>query len=393
MRFKERSKKKSKKLFIFSVRTLYEAFFYCEIINYGNINSVVLSFNQEASEHCKKKKIKFINIFNKKNNSLDLKKINKIAMSKIFHEKNEFSLQDTTKLKTKYLNYYNQIRKKIDILNLKFDIYVFQEIGGFVSHLSLFYYCKDRKINHFFLEPSFFKDRFFYIKNSFLIPKFKFYNTFENSTKKLLKNLKSKKPLSFISIHKDRYRKALFKVFDLNNILRAFSKIFKKYFLNYHYDYEYVFTYIKQHIYMAFKSLIQRLLYQSSPEKNYIYFPLHVPNDISLSLRSRQYYDQFKFIKNLIKYIPKNYKLVIKEHPSFIGHYDFVKLNSLIRKNKNRIILVSPNINSYDLIKKADIVITINSKSGAEAIILDKPFMSFANSFYENFNGINTLKI
>ena len=36
------------------------------------------------------------------------------------------------KLKTKYLNYYNQIRKKIDILNLKFDIYVFQEIGGFV---------------------------------------------------------------------------------------------------------------------------------------------------------------------------------------------------------------------------------------------------------------------
>jgi capsule polysaccharide modification protein KpsS len=143
---------------------------------------------------------------------------------------------------------------------------------------------------------------------------------------------------------------------------------------------------------MAFKSLIQRLLYQSSPQKNYIYFPLHVPNDISLSLRSRKYYDQFKFIKNLIKYIPKNYKLVVKEHPSFIGRYDFVKLNSLIRENKNRIVLVSPNINSYDLIKKAEIVITINSKSGAEAIILNKPFMSFANSFYENFNGINTFK-
>ena len=41
--------------------------------------------------------------------------------------------------------------------------------------------------------------------------------------KKLLKNLKSKKPLSFISIHKDRYRKALFKVFDLNNILKLFK--------------------------------------------------------------------------------------------------------------------------------------------------------------------------
>ena len=248
---------------------------------------------------------------------------------------------------------------------------------GFCVTFKFILLLQKRKINHFFVFHLFLKTDFFTLK-FFLIPKFKF-DTFENSTK-TFKKFKIQKPLSFISIHKDRYRK-IFKVFDLNNILRAFSKIFKKNFLNYHYDYEYVFTYIKQHIYMAFKSLIQRLLYQSSPEKNYIYFPLHVPNDISLSLRSRQYYDQFKFIKNLIKYIPKNYKLVIKEHPSFIGHYDFVKLNSLIRKNKNRIILVSPNINSYDLIKKADIVITINSKSGAEAIILDKPFMSFAIHF------------
>ena len=84
-----------------------------------------------------------------------------------------------------------------------------------------------------------------------------------------------------------------------------------------------IFTYINTYIYLQI--INSKIIISTSSEKNYIYFLL--PNDIFI-LRSRQYYDQFKFIKNLIKYI---YKLVI---PSFIGHYDFVIKFTYTKKQK-----------------------------------------------------------
>lgn len=391
MQLKENHKIKNKKLFIFSVRTLYEAYFFCEIVKNIDVKCLILSFNEEASKLCAQKKVDYINIFNKKK-YFDIKKIKNLNRNKIFHEKNEFNLKDVHQLKIKYLNYYAEIKKKLKNLGHNFEIIVFQEIGGFVSHLSLFYYCKNFKIDHYFLEPSFFKNRFICLKNSFLIPKFKIYKKYNKSTEKLLNNLINKKPLSFISIHKRRYRKAISKLFDLNNIIRVFSKIYKKYVLGYHYDYQYIFSYIFQHIGMAFKSLIQIFIYSNSVKNKFVYFPLHVPNDISLTLRAKKFYNQYDVIERLIKFLPKNFKLVIKEHPSFVGKYELFRLISIINKNQDKLLLVNPKINSYDLIKKAEIVITINSKSGAEAIILNKPYISFANSFYESLNGINTFK-
>lgn len=390
MKKNKKNSKKLPKLFIFSVRTMYEAIFFAKISKKLKHKIILFSFNEEASEYLKKKRINFKNIFKKKI-ELDVNKIKKTNFSKIFHEKKEFNLKSNFLLKKKYRAYYSNIGSEFSKLQKYYDIYVFQEIGGFASHLSLYDYCKEKKINHFFLEPSFFKNRFMCIKNSFKIPKYKFYNKYDKDIKNELFKLVSNKPLSYIKIHEKRYRKSFYKIMDIKNISRFFIKLYRSIILKYHYDYEYIFNYSFQHVMMTIKSMLQKFLYSDKLPGKFIYFPLHVPNDISLTLRAKNFYDQYSFIQKIINNLPKNYKLVIKEHPSFIGNYSLIKLIKLMWKNSNIIYIAKPSYNSYELIKKSSLLITINSKSGAEAIILNKPFFSFANSFYENFQGLNKI--
>lgn len=120
--------------------------------------------------------------------------------------------------------------------------------------------------------------------------------------------------------------------------------------------------------------------YKNNLPKKFVYFPLHVPNDISLTIRAKSFLDQFKLIDKIAKSLPKNFFLVIKEHPSFVGNYNLFDILSLISNSK--IILLKPFFNNYEIIKNSSLLFTINSKSGAEAIILRKKICSLSNSFY-----------
>lgn len=366
---------------------MYEAYFLKEISIKLDIKYCIISFNTEASKYLKKNNVNHFDIFEigKKNKQVKKNKFfnEKYLINRIFHEKMEFNLKDNNHLFSKYLNYYKAIGLIINELKKNYRLMIFQEVGGFISHLSLYDFAIKNKIQHYFLEPSFFNSRFMILKNSHLISKFKIKNNINKQAIKLTNFLKKKKTISHISIHKKRYRSIFIKILDLNNLFRFFSKLFKKYILRYKFDYEYIFSYTYIHLKMALIRLRLNSQYVNKLEKPFIYFPLHVPNDISLTLRAKSFYNQFKLIDEILKYIPKNYNLIVKEHPSFIGRYDFKEI--LERNKNNQFVLINPKTNSYDLIKNSSLVITINSKSGFEAILQNKKIMSFANSFYETF--------
>ena len=380
---------------------MYEAYFFKEIGVKSKIRYSIISFNTEASKYLKENNVNYFDIFEieKKNKQNKKNKFfNKTYLTnRIFHEKMEFNLKNNKYLFSKYLNYYKAIGLIINELKKKNKLIIFQEVGGFISHLSLYDFAIKNKIEHYFLEPSFFNSRFMMLKNSHLIPRFKIKNNINKKAIKLINSLKKKKTISHISIHKKRYRSIFIKILDLKNLFRFFSKLFKKYILGYKFDYEYIFSYSYIHLKMALVRLMLNFKYVNKLERPFIYFPLHVPNDISLTLRAKSFYNQFKLIDKILKYIPKNYKLVVKEHPSFIGRYDYKEI--LEREKNEQFILINPKTNSYDLIKKSSLIITINSKSGFEAILQNKKIMSFANSFYETFqkkdkiNNIKDLKI
>lgn len=373
---------------------MYEAYFFKEISIKSDIRCTIISFNTEASKYLKENNVNHFDIFEiGKKNKLDKKNkfFNKKYLSnRIFHEKMEFNLKDNNYLFSKYSIYYKVIGLIITELKKNNRLMIFQEVGGFISHLSLYDFAIKNKIEHYFLEPSFFNSRFMMLKNSHLIPKFKIKNNINKQALKLINSLKKKKTISHISIHKKRYRSIFVKILDLNNLSRFFSKLFKKYILRYKFDYEYIFSYTYIHLKMALIRLRLNSLYVNKLEMPFVYFPLHVPNDISLTLRAKSFYNQFKLIDEILKYIPINYKLIVKEHPSFIGRYDF---KEILERNKNdQFIIINPKTNSYDLIKKSSLIITINSKSGFEAILQNKKIMSFANSFYETFQKKNKIK-
>ena len=116
---------------------------------------------------------------------------------------------------------------------------------------------------------------------------------------------------------------------------------------------------------------------------------MHVPNDVALSIRAPKYLDQIKLISKISKKINNDKILFIKEHPAKIGATNILKLIKILKKKNIKIL--HPKVNTFDIIKRADSVITINSKTGFETILFNKPLNVFGESYYKNLNKVNYL--
>ena len=183
------------------------------------------------------------------------------------------------------------------------------------------------------------------------------------------------------------------KILNFYNFLRFFEKKFKQIFLGYNFIFAFDFKILKNIISNFFNHQNLKGYYLSLEELkkiNFIYYPMHVPNDFALTIRSFEYQDQISLIKTIAnKIYPK--KILIKEHPARIGSLNINDFNKMISKNKN-ILIADPKINNFELLGKCDFLITINSKAGFEAMVFNKPIISFGESFYKKSKLINFLK-
>ena len=358
---------------IISCRSEAESNFFFQISkSFNNKDFIFITFNQNIKYDLLYKGRHVYDIFdfiNKKKNFPKIKLNEKIA-----HEKREFNLSNDKKLFNKYNFYFSGLSSiYIDIKKKykKEKLICIQEIGGFISHQVFYDFFRKKNIDVIHLEPSLFKDRFFILKNTYFFKKFKLKRKLDNKLlDKKINFLIKTKPLSFINLHKKRYRSSYKKIFDLENIKKLIFKLYTKYILNRKYDYDYIFSFSINHLKMFLYQTYLSFFYKNNLPKNFVYFPLHVPNDISLTIRAKSYLDQFDLIDKIAKSLPKNFFLVIKEHPSFIGNYSLKKMLNVIRNNK--IILFDPFKDNYEIIKNASLVCTINSKTGAESIVLKK---------------------
>jgi capsule polysaccharide modification protein KpsS len=74
--------------------------------------------------------------------------------------------------------------------------------------------------------------------------------------------------------------------------------------------------------------------------------------------------------------------LYFKEHPVCIGTYDYFQMRRLAKIPNIR--MIDPKVNSHDLIRHSQGVITVNSKVGFEALYHLKPVITLGDSFYRN---------
>ena len=122
------------------------------------------------------------------------------------------------------------------------------------------------------------------------------------------------------------------------------------------------------------------------PGQKYIYYPLHINPEYSTLYQGRVFANQLTIIEALAKSIPHDWVVYVKEHPALV--------KEIVRSKKfyNRIQEL-PNVflapvykNSFDIVKKAEMVAIINGTAGWEAILNGIPVIHFSDFLFDVLN-------
>jgi len=306
----------------------------------------------------------------------------------ILHERMTFNYHDESYLLTKCQIYLEGLDSWLN--TFKPDV-VIQELGGFIAPMSFYYACRKNNIKHIFLEPMMFQGTIGFVEDAINYNiRVKSRLTNKNVKKYIDKYITSQ---NAVVPKKDEhhFRDATFvKFFNFSNLRKLSLKVWYKYFMGLDQEYDA----IANHVWRNFKMLINRKKLTSfywsiknlPSDERYVYFPLHVPLDFQLTVRSKQWLNQISLLERISNFLPSGVELWIKEHPAAIGAYSIKELDKLL--NSPNVKIIHPLENSFSIIHNSSAVITINSKVGAEALMQGKPLFVLGQAFYRN-HGIS----
>lgn len=139
------------------------------------------------------------------------------------------------------------------------------------------------------------------------------------------------------------------------------------------------------------KDVYESLTTAPNYKENYVAYFLHYQPEATSCPGGDIFVDQRLCIELLLKHLPLNYKVYVKEHPHqfirhHIGHTSRMRdlYDDLIKND--RVKLISTDINSFDLIDNAKAVSTITGTVGWEAMVRQKPVIAFGLGWYENYS-------
>lgn len=304
----------------------------------------------------------------------------------IRHEKITFNISNEFRLKQKTCRYLSEL--SIYLEAAKPDI-VIQELGGFIAPLSLYYASKKLSIRHIFLEPMFFKGTLGFLENelNYAVKRHKLSCESKLRVEGYINEYKSTKTVVIPQKDLHHFQDSTYKkIVNLANLKRLTKKLWYKYIACKHQEYDAIFNHFKRNIEMVLNRQRLKGVYESlkkqSPTEKFVYFPLHVPLDFQLTVRSPEWIDQIDLLEQISSFLPKDVYLWVKEHPASIGAYSRGRLSRLLGRGNFR--LLDPSENSYEIIARASAVITINSKVGAEALMQLKPVYVLGQAFYRS---------
>lgn len=147
-------------------------------------------------------------------------------------------------------------------------------------------------------------------------------------------------------------------------------------------------TFVKRPFVKHIKGGLTRALTYQQMDKNqrYVYYPFHFTEDAQVRLKHPEGYNQYELIRNIARNLPVNLKLLVKEHPVYMGNYSLKELIDLSRLPN--IVVIDPRISSKEIFDYSDYIITINSTVGYEALFYDKIVITMGKSFYDDFPGV-----
>jgi len=120
--------------------------------------------------------------------------------------------------------------------------------------------------------------------------------------------------------------------------------------------------------------------------KNYFVYFLHHTPEYTVDTLGGPYRDQIYLITKISERLPLNYVLYVKEHVGMVGLRDIKEYRAISRLPNVK--LITNEIRSFDIIKKAKIVFTISGTPALEANMNDIPAIMFSNFFTSQISGI-----
>ena len=312
------------------------------------------------------------------------------------HEKFAFGARDTDALMRKLAGTLLVADKAIRTLPAGARATMVQELGGFLSVIGSHFAALHHGLPSWFIEPSFFRGRMLFLEGDVAARKLPDGMAAEPAGD-VLAYLQDTLDRSAIVIpEKDRhqYTTAFRKVINLRNLKRLGEKLVDKHLLGKQQEFGHIGSHVSTHARMILAS--RKLAGHYTPVEQlgrFVYYPLHVPGDMALTLRSPQFLDQAALVDYLCRIAPPDVTIAVKEHPAMIGAMGAEPLLRL-KQRYDRFHIIPPATNNFEVLKQAAAVVTVNSKSGAEAGLLGQQVLVLGDAFYRNApfsTPVNTL--
>ncbi|MEI6555027.1 MAG: hypothetical protein WCL70_05535 [Paludibacter sp.] len=183
--------------------------------------------------------------------------------------------------------------------------------------------------------------------------------------------------------------------FSLKNLLSSLFKDTSLYFKKIQFKRIKYFKYEDDYSFLPYhntKRILNRLRYNYNNltelnEKHLVFYPLHFEPEATLNYFAEENQNQVSTIELIIRTLKPYQYLVIKEHPQQKGELLSNRFRDLKKKFSN-IIYLPAEVNSQDIIKKSEAIITLTSTAAWEAIIFGKPVFVLGKIFYDQCTGV-----
>lgn len=137
---------------------------------------------------------------------------------------------------------------------------------------------------------------------------------------------------------------------------------------------------------------INKYFIRTLDDELFVFYPLQTEPERSLLIAAPFYTDQLRTIKDVVKSLPVNYKLYVKEHPTqIVRDWRSISFYKEIMALPN-VKLIHPSAATEDIVKKSSLVVTVGGTAGFEAAFYGKPTITFVEALYSELKSVHTLK-
>ena len=134
---------------------------------------------------------------------------------------------------------------------------------------------------------------------------------------------------------------------------------------------------------------LDRNLSHDIPESPFILFLMHLQPEASTASQAPRWVDQERVIEQIAINAPRGIQIVVKENPQCYGWRGKPYFGPLAELPNVR--LCHPLMETHELIKRAEALVTITGSAGLEAIMLGTRVGTLGRPFYSEFTGARSL--